>query len=52
MSGVTNIIAEIEGGPAGPDVGAFFEVDGTLIAGSTANVFHHAVRRVPPGQDR
>ena len=41
MSGVTNIIAEIEGGPAGPDVGAFFEVDGTLIAGSTANVFHH-----------
>ena len=40
MSGASDIIAEIEGGPAGPDVGAFFDVDGTLIAGSTAEVFY------------
>ncbi len=29
-------IAEIDAGPAGPEVGAFFDLDGTLIAGYSA----------------
>jgi putative phosphoserine phosphatase/1-acylglycerol-3-phosphate O-acyltransferase len=28
-------VAEIEGSPAGPEVGAFFDLDGTLVAGFT-----------------
>ena len=28
-------VAEIEGSPPGPDVGAFFDLDGTLVAGFT-----------------
>ena len=28
--------AEVEAGPEGPDVGAFFDLDGTLVAGYTA----------------
>ena len=28
--------AEVDAGPAGPDVGAFFDLDGTLVAGYTA----------------
>jgi putative phosphoserine phosphatase/1-acylglycerol-3-phosphate O-acyltransferase len=28
-------VAEIEGSPRGPDVGAFFDLDGTLVAGFT-----------------
>lgn len=35
----TNITREIEEGPAGPAVGAFFDVDGTLIAGFSAFAF-------------
>src|SRR3954447_7867876 len=31
-------IAEVEAGPEGPEVGAFFDVDGTLVAGFTAAV--------------
>jgi putative phosphoserine phosphatase/1-acylglycerol-3-phosphate O-acyltransferase len=34
-----NIAREIERGPAGPDVAAFFDVDGTLIAGFSALAF-------------
>ena len=28
-------VAEIEGSPRGPEVGAFFDLDGTLVAGFT-----------------
>jgi putative phosphoserine phosphatase/1-acylglycerol-3-phosphate O-acyltransferase len=28
-------VAEIEGSPAGPEIGAFFDLDGTLVAGFT-----------------
>jgi putative phosphoserine phosphatase/1-acylglycerol-3-phosphate O-acyltransferase len=34
-----NIIAEIEKSPEGPRIGAFFDFDGTLIAGFSATVF-------------
>lgn len=34
-----DIIREIEQSPAGPQVGAFFDFDGTLIAGFSATVF-------------
>ena len=30
--------AEVESGPEGPEVGAFFDLDGTLVAGYTAAV--------------
>lgn len=33
------LIAEIGAGPAGPEVGAFFDFDGTLIAGYSAEAF-------------
>lgn len=36
---VQHAIAEIEKGPHGPDVGAFFDLDGTLVAGYTAATF-------------
>lgn len=32
-------IAEIEAGPSGPEVAAFFDLDGTLVAGYTGNSF-------------
>ena len=34
---------EVAAGPAGPDVGAFFDLDGTLVAGFTATA--HAADR-------
>ncbi|MDB5064639.1 MAG: HAD-superfamily subfamily hydrolase, partial [Chloroflexi bacterium] len=40
MSGLQARIAEVERGPAGPAVGAFFDFDGTLIAGYSATVFY------------
>ncbi|MFL5868100.1 MAG: HAD-IB family hydrolase, partial [Thermoleophilaceae bacterium] len=40
MRDVEALIEEIEGGPAGPEVGAFFDLDGTLISGYSANVFY------------
>jgi putative phosphoserine phosphatase / 1-acylglycerol-3-phosphate O-acyltransferase len=40
MSDVVTLIEEIEQGPRGPEVGAFFDLDGTLIAGYSANVFY------------
>lgn len=39
MTSVADLIAEIEAGPSGPEIGAFFDVDGTLISGYSANVF-------------
>ncbi|MEW6475579.1 MAG: HAD-IB family hydrolase [Actinomycetota bacterium] len=40
------LLAEIEAGPEGPEVGAFFDFDGTLIAGYSAEAFVlDAIRR-------
>jgi putative phosphoserine phosphatase/1-acylglycerol-3-phosphate O-acyltransferase len=39
VSDVDALIAEIESGPAGAEIGAFFDLDGTLIAGYSAHVF-------------
>ena len=32
-------LAQIEASPAGPHVGAFFDLDGTLVSGYTASTF-------------
>jgi HAD superfamily hydrolase (TIGR01490 family) len=41
------LIAEIEAGPKGPEIGAFFDFDGTLIAGYSGFVFFRdRVRRL------
>lgn len=44
MSGLSaaalDAIASIEAGPQGPSVGAFFDLDGTLVAGYTAATFY------------
>jgi putative phosphoserine phosphatase / 1-acylglycerol-3-phosphate O-acyltransferase len=40
MNDVEALIEEIEQGPEGPEVGAFFDLDGTLIAGYSASVFY------------
>jgi len=45
MSDVDALIDEIERGPEGPEVGAFFDLDGTLIAGYSANVFYQEFLR-------
>jgi len=39
MNAHTDLIREIENSPEGPQVGAFFDFDGTLIAGFSATVF-------------
>lgn len=39
-------LAAIATGPAGPQVGASFDLDGTLVAGFTAVA--HASDRIPP----
>lgn len=44
MSGLSPAVREaieaIEAGPSGPQVGAFFDLDGTLVAGYTAATFY------------
>lgn len=40
MSDVRELIEEVESGPRGPEVGVFFDLDGTLISGYSANVFY------------
>lgn len=37
---VREAIEQIEAGPGGPEVGAFFDLDGTLVAGYTAATFY------------
>jgi putative phosphoserine phosphatase / 1-acylglycerol-3-phosphate O-acyltransferase len=52
MSDVGALIDEIETGPGGPEVGAFFDLDGTLIAGYSASVFYQEFirrRQIAPG---
>jgi putative phosphoserine phosphatase / 1-acylglycerol-3-phosphate O-acyltransferase len=45
MSDVDELIEEIESGPEGAQVGAFFDLDGTLIAGYSAQVFYQEFLR-------
>ncbi|HTX45840.1 MAG TPA: HAD-IB family hydrolase [Solirubrobacteraceae bacterium] len=40
MTTVVELLEEIERAPEGPEVGAFFDFDGTLIAGYSAGVFY------------
>lgn len=43
---VGQLLDEVAAGPAGPQVGAFFDVDGTLVSGFTATVHAgHRIRR-------
>jgi putative phosphoserine phosphatase / 1-acylglycerol-3-phosphate O-acyltransferase len=43
---IDELLAEIEAGPKGPKIGAFFDFDGTLIAGYSAAAFYEdRVRR-------
>src|SRR6478735_3719182 len=41
---VERLLAEVASGPAGPEVGACFDLDGTLVSGFTATV--HAGHRI------
>lgn len=36
---VAEVLAAIENGPSGPEIGAFFDLDGTLVQGYTAGTF-------------
>lgn len=40
MTTVAELIAEVENGPEGPQVGAFFDLDGTLVKGYTASALY------------
>jgi len=51
------LLAEIAAGPEGPEIGAFFDFDGTLIAGYSAEAFvldaeDVAIFRAPESVDR
>ncbi|MBX7434516.1 HAD-IB family hydrolase [Mycobacterium sp. Y57] len=48
--GAPDPVAQIEAGPEGPRVGAFFDLDGTLVDGFTATA--HAGDRIRRGQAR
>lgn len=50
MSGLRDPLRQIAASPAGPAVGAFFDCDGTLVAGFTAAA--HASDRIRRGQAR
>ena len=50
MTPTIDPLAQIAAGPAGPTVGAFFDLDGTLVAGFTAAA--HASDRLRNGQAR
>ncbi len=50
MTASPDPLATIAAGPAGPKVGAFFDLDGTLVAGFTAAA--HASDRIRRGQAR
>jgi putative phosphoserine phosphatase/1-acylglycerol-3-phosphate O-acyltransferase len=53
VAGLSERIEEIEAGGAGPQIGAFFDFDGTLIAGYSGSEFYRArlrARDVGPGE--
>jgi putative phosphoserine phosphatase / 1-acylglycerol-3-phosphate O-acyltransferase len=52
VSAVEDVIAEIKAGPGGPGVAAFFDFDGTLIQGYSANaLIAHRARHFELGPD-
>jgi putative phosphoserine phosphatase/1-acylglycerol-3-phosphate O-acyltransferase len=49
---VDDVIRELKAGPAGPKVAAFFDFDGTLIAGYSAGaLYEHRARNLELGPD-
>jgi putative phosphoserine phosphatase / 1-acylglycerol-3-phosphate O-acyltransferase len=53
MAELSDLIEEIEATPEGPDIAAFFDFDGTLIAGFSGSEFYRARMRsgdVGPGE--
>ena len=50
MTAGVDPMSSISGGPGGPGIGAFFDLDGTLVAGFTATA--HASDRLRRGQAR
>jgi putative phosphoserine phosphatase / 1-acylglycerol-3-phosphate O-acyltransferase len=40
VDALARLIEDVESGPLGPEVGAFFDFDGTLIAGYSANAWY------------
>jgi putative phosphoserine phosphatase/1-acylglycerol-3-phosphate O-acyltransferase len=40
MTTVVDLLEEIERAPTGPQIGAFFDFDGTLIAGYSAGAWY------------
>jgi putative phosphoserine phosphatase / 1-acylglycerol-3-phosphate O-acyltransferase len=40
MTTVDEVIAAVDAGPSGPQIGAFFDLDGTLVQGYTAGTFY------------
>jgi len=52
MSQIPAALAEIRNGTAGPDIGAFFDFDGTIIEGYSAMAFYrHRLRNFEIGPD-
>ena len=52
MSEINATLAEIRNGPAGPGIGAFFDYDGTIIAGYSAMAFYqHRLRNFEIGPE-
>ena len=50
---VNDVIQAIEAGPEGPQIGAFFDLDGTLVEGYTASAFYAErarQREIGPGE--
>jgi len=50
---VRDVIAKVQAGPGGPQIGAFFDLDGTLVEGYTAGAFYtERIRRgeIGPGE--
>jgi putative phosphoserine phosphatase/1-acylglycerol-3-phosphate O-acyltransferase len=39
MADIDDLLADVAAGPQGPDVGAFFDFDGTLIHGYSAVLY-------------
>lgn len=50
QAAVTQLLTDVAASPAGPGVGAFFDLDGTLVSGFTATV--HAGHRIRNRQAR
>ena len=53
MADIDDLLAEVSAGPQGPEVGAFFDFDGTLIDGYSASFyFNERLRRgdISPGE--